>query len=208
MAEDSNRAARRQFLPHAATAFPCAWSKRLRVAFRIASKVLAVVFLLQAVPAGAQERNLEYAIKATFLYKFVPFVDWPVDVFAAPGEAVDICIIGPDPFGGLLDEAVAGQEIGARSVLVHRSDILTEESACDVLFASGAAAQQALDFARGRPILTVTDASSGDEAIGIVHFVIAGNRVAFDIDTIEANNNGLQISARLLALARSVRVDQ
>jgi hypothetical protein len=158
--------------------------------------------------AQAQDHNLEYAVKATFLYKFVPFVEWPADVFAAPGEAVDICIIGPDPFGGLLDEAVAGQEIGARPVLVHRSDILTEESACDVLFASGAAAQQVLDFARGRPILTVTDASSGDEAMGIIHFVIAGNRVAFDIDTIEANNNGLEISARLLALARSVRVDQ
>ena len=34
-------------------------------------------------PLAAQSPNVEYAVKATYLYKFAPFVEWPAGTFAA-----------------------------------------------------------------------------------------------------------------------------
>jgi len=59
-----------------------------------------------AAPTHAQD-SLETAVKATYLYKFAPFVTWP----QRPGPFV-ICVVGRDPFGPVLDQAVAGQRAG------------------------------------------------------------------------------------------------
>ena len=39
-------------------------------------------------PAAAQDRTLEYSVKATYLYKFIPFIAWPVNAFASPASSL------------------------------------------------------------------------------------------------------------------------
>jgi hypothetical protein len=52
-------------------------------------------------------------------------------------------------------------------------------------------------------VLVVTDAEiTGRE--GMIHFVVVGGRVRFNVDLTAANAAGLQVSSRLLALAASV----
>jgi len=169
-----------------------------------------LLFMLSLIPlslpsaAHAQDEVLERAVKATFLYKFVPFVEWPQNAFASDDAPVEICVIGPDPFGEILDEAVADQTIAGRPVEVQRLDSEFAPADCHVAFVSGAVANGVLENFSGRPVLTVTDSAEGAEATGIIHFVVEGERVRFDIDAAEANEHGLSISARLLALARMV----
>ena len=55
-----------------------------------------------------------------------------------------------------------------------------------------------------KPVLTVTDASSGGQR-GLIHFTNANGRVRFFIDQAGARQRGLMISSRLLALAVGVR---
>jgi hypothetical protein len=50
----------------------------------------------------------------------------------------------------------------------------------------------------------VTDSRDGSTR-GMIHFGLAGGRVSFHIDDIQAARVGLSISARLLAIALSVR---
>ena len=169
----------------------------------------AVLALFFAPPSVAQEQDLEYAIKATFLYKFVPFVVWPAGTFGADGAAVNICVVaGADPFGATLDEALAGQQIDGRVFAARRLANATADAGCHVAYIAGSPAlvRQSLDAFAGQPVLTVTDSEVGADT-GIVHFVIVDNRVRFEIDLTAAARNGLTISSRLLALAIFVRTE-
>ena len=151
---------------------------------------------------------LERAVKATYLYKFGPFVGWPQTVFAEPGSPVNLCIVGEDPFGAMLDEAVAGQSIGDRPVALHRIARAERQSNCHIMFLSGSSAQpvsEALDMVRGSPVLTFTDSTRNATAKGIIHFVVREDRVRFEIDDYAAAENGITISSKVLNLAVSVR---
>jgi hypothetical protein len=160
---------------------------------------------LLGVPAGAQpaQSPLELAIKATDLYKFAAFVDWPANAFAGPTDPAVLCVAGDDPFGPLLDQAVRGQRIGARPIMVVRLDRVEKGVACNVLFVAPSRRQppaEALDKVRGQPVLTVTDSADG-AARGMIDFVLKDARVRFRIDPRAAERGGLAISSKLLSLA-------
>lgn len=159
--------------------------------------------LLLAAPAQAAP-GLEAAVKATFLYKFAPFVTWP-DTGTGP---FNICVVGDDPFGAQLDRAVAGQAYNGRLFQVVRMSAITPQSPCPVAYLGGTRAQPveaALRAVHGAPILTVTD--TGDPA-GIIAFEMQDDRVRFRIDEEAAEDGGLIISSKLLGLALSVRTQR
>jgi hypothetical protein len=186
------------------------------VARRVTGRCLRSLRLasLLAVAAGgalAQSgRELEWAVKATFLYKFAPFVGWPADAFPSDTAPLRLCVGGTDPFGELLDRSVAGQRVAGRPVEVARLTDLQQVATCRILFAAGSDQMPVADMLRqasGSPVLTVTDAGTVPEgqARGIIHFEIQAGRVRFDIDEAAAAANRLEISSKLLAMALSVR---
>lgn len=151
---------------------------------------------------------LALAVKAAFLYKFEPFVGWPAQAFPVAGSPFNLCILGNDPFGALLDRAVAGQKTAGHAFAVLRLTSVSADAHCQMLYiasADVAAARQAEAAVAGAPVLTVTDGVADPSAKGMINFVIAGNRVRFEIDDGEAKRSGLDISSKLLSLAVSVR---
>lgn len=165
--------------------------------------------LAMAWPAWAQPGagGVEYAVKAAYLYKLAPFVEWPSAVFATPSSPLVLCVAGDDPFGETLDEAVQGQRIGPRPLVVRRMPTVEPGAACHILYAAGSKTQSAEAAVReveGAPVLTVTDQSRGG-AGGVVQFVVRDGRVRFDIDLGAAARNRMSISSKLLSLALSVR---
>jgi hypothetical protein len=156
---------------------------------------------------GAPPISLEYAVKATYLYKLAPFVDWPPAEFATPDAPFRICVAGEDPFGDYLRNAVAGRGLGTHPFRVEQLDPAAPATGCQILFLGRLPAQdvgQALDAVNGKPVLTVVD-STAPRAGGIVHFVIDRGRVRFEIDTAAAARNHITISSKLLNLALAVR---
>ncbi|HEV7371774.1 YfiR family protein [Arenibaculum sp.] len=174
--------------------------------FRAAALALAVIASAFAGPAAASEQSLEYAVKATYLYKLAPFVEWPAHAHDPQTGTIDLCVVGEDPFGDTLDRAVAGQQLGGRPFAVRRMRVLDPRARCHVMFLGGSAAQtaDALRMARGMPVLTVTDAVADPAAMGIVNFVVVDGRVRFEIDAAAAAQNGIAISSKLLDLAVAV----
>ena len=172
---------------------------------RIVALVVALCAVCPAVPARAQQASVEYAVKATYLYKFAPFVEWPVGTFATPTEPFVICIAGDDGVAALADEAARGQRVGAHPIVVVHLPAPGRQVACHVLYVAqrGAAGGEDLAAVRGKPVLTVTD-GAGD-AHGIIDFVVQDNRVRFAIDQTAAAANGLVISSKLLDLAVHVQ---
>lgn len=167
----------------------------------VAFIALAGLFGLAAARA---QSSLEYTVKAAYLAKFAPFIDWPADAFAGPNAPLNICVLGSDPFGADLEKATAGQKDGDHPLAVRRMETLLPEAICQILFIHDATlADEALDALRTRPVMTVTD--SGLRAHGIISFVVIDNHVRFDIDDDAARRVGLSISSKLLTLAHAVR---
>ncbi len=149
--------------------------------------------------------SLEYAVKATYIYKLAPFVNWPPAAFAASDAPFRICVVGNDPFDDYLQRAVAGKRVGTHPFEVRRLDALTPAAGCHIAFIGQLQSQslaQALDAVKGRPVLTVTDSDSPG---GIVQFVIEQGRVRFEVDADAAARNHLTISSKLLSLATAVK---
>jgi hypothetical protein len=157
---------------------------------------------------GRADTSLEYAVKAAYLPKFIPFITWPDGTFGSPAAPVNICVLGRDPFNGRLDREAGSIKVGERSVAVRHVAELDQTASCQLLFLSSGSdtgsVEAALDATRGKPVVTVTD--SGLKAHGVISFVIDTNHVRFDIDNVEAVQNGLTISSQLLGLAHSVRL--
>jgi len=170
---------------------------------------IVVAFTLAAPQARADDpAALALAVKAAFLYKFEPFVTWPAQAFPAPDSPFNLCVIGADPFGAVLDRAVDGQETAGHRVAVVRLTLLSRDAHCQMLYIAPAASPAARELEAavdGTPVLTVTDSIGDPSAKGMINFVIVDNRVRFEIDDAAAKRSGLQISSKLLSLAVSVR---
>jgi hypothetical protein len=167
--------------------------------------VLALLGLIIATQAQA-EVSLEYAVKAAYLPKFIPFITWPDSSFAAPDAPVTICVVGADPFGGKLEQAAGELKSGDRTIAVRHLPQSDPAASCQLIFlgkTDETAAEGTLDAVKGKPVVTVTD--SGLKAHGVISFVIEANHVRFDIDQAAAAQGGVTISSKLLKLARAVK---
>jgi hypothetical protein len=173
----------------------------------LTARVILLLLLLLGVAAPAVAQPTEDAVKAAFIPKFARYVQWPAQVHPGPREPVQLCVIGEDQFGNLIDRAAASEQVDGRTVAVRRLADAAGSEACHLAFVRGGNAQetrQMLFAMRGQPVLTITDSRAGATR-GMIHFTVAGGRVRFFIDQAEAQAHGLSISSRLLALALGVR---
>lgn len=164
--------------------------------------------VLLAVPGGLRAQAAgEYDLKAAFLYNFAKFVDWPPAAFPEPGSSFRICVLGRDPFGGSLQAAVNGEEIAGHRLTVMRSESLAKPSGCQILFVSRSERDQTREIlaaVKDSPVLTVGDVPGFLEQGGIINFLLEGNKVRFEINNEAAARAKLNISSKLLQLARRV----
>ncbi len=78
-----------------------------------------LALLLPLVPAARLQAaadaagSLESAVKATFLLKFPAFVTWRDPL---PAAAFNVCVVGRNPFSGLLRKAADNQTVEHRPV--------------------------------------------------------------------------------------------
>ena len=86
-------------------------------------------------PASAIQVDLEYKVKAVYLYNFIKFVDWPSESIENTDLPFRICVLGKNPFGDLLSPLEEKSAKGRSLVLASR-DGVEEAGDCHVLFIS------------------------------------------------------------------------
>ena len=171
------------------------------------SFVVAFAAAVSALGTSAQDRAVEYAVKATFLYKFAAFVEWPAGAFTSAADPLVICVAGNDGVTALVDDAALGQTVDGHALVVTHLAPGARMPRCHILYVAETArpAMAALvDSVAGAPVLTVVDGSAAAGS-AVINFVVQGNRVRFDIDLKAAQRNRLAVSSKLLALAAAVR---
>jgi hypothetical protein len=177
--------------------------KRRRRRAGVAVLVLLIVAAMQ--PARAQP-GLEYEVKAAFLYNFIKFVEWPPESLAA-GEPFRVCLLGEDPFGGALERAVRGDDVGGRPIAVERVAIDGALAACHLVFVPRAHANRTAATVRAignGAVLMVGESDGFLQAGGAINLVVDGGHVRFDVAIPQAAARRLKISSKLLRVARNV----
>jgi hypothetical protein len=151
----------------------------------------------------------EYQVKAAFLLNFARFVEWPPQNFASPTDSIDVCILGPDPFGEAIDEMVKDKLVSGRRLQVRRLREAAQASGCEVVFVNAIEARNKVQLSKELSwgMLTVSDGKDFAHQGGIVTLVMQQNRVGFEINVEAADRAGLKISSKLLSLATIVRDD-
>jgi len=213
MIRTSPMSACRAATAHAAGPQAPARSRRpSRWRLRMAECVLLVVLMMTGAEGFAQspvpDVSLEYAVKATYLYKMAPFVNWPPHTFTSPDAPFQICVVGRDPFNGFLEKAVAGRALGAHRFAVRRLESGESGANCQIVFIGYTRPAEIRDVLRafdGKPVLTVTDSDAVDDSGSVVQFVMDSGHVRFEVDNIAAMRNHLTISSKLLNLALAVK---
>jgi hypothetical protein len=165
---------------------------------------LPVALLLAAGSPLAAQVFKEYEVKAAMLYKFAGFVEWPRSPAGAP---LCIGVLGHDPFGPALEQAVQGKSINGRSFVVRRFKTGQETGNCQIVFVSSSerkALRGILGRLRREPVLTVGDTPGFCEDGGIINLELADNRVHFQINLEAAEQARLVVSSQLLSLASIV----
>jgi YfiR/HmsC-like len=165
--------------------------------------------LLAAVRArsGDKESSLEYPVKAAFLLNFAKFAEWPPDSLQAKAPAVSICVLGPDPFGEVLERAVAGRLVGGRPIVIQRHRSADSVKACHVLFIAASESDrltQVIERLAGEPVLTVGEGDKFVRRGGVIGLVVEDNLARFEVNLNAAQRTGLLLSSKLLAVARLV----
>jgi hypothetical protein len=168
--------------------------------------LLTIAWLVFA-PSHASAQFDDQQVKAAFVLNFAKFVTWP-DSPAAADAPIEVVVLGADDLARAIEQASAGQPVGARPVKVRAVRKGGDIGPAPQLLFIGASERARLPALLrefdGRPVLTVGD-SSGYGATGVVlNFYTSDTRIRFEANTTAAARARLQISSHLLRLARIV----
>ena len=191
---------------------PDSKQQNLRTAkpFARAMALLGLTVCLLVTDSGfaGESPATEYQVKALFLFNFAKYVDWPAAAFTNAAVPITIGVIGTDPFGDYLQNAVVGKTINGRPFIIQHLAADADLSGCQILFVSDSEVSRIggiLDKAGALPILTVGEDEEFAQKNGIINFVLKDGKVRLEINLAAARKAGLTMSSKLLAVADLVK---
>ena len=189
---------------------PARWSV---LSFRLLLAAVAAAWALVATPAlpAQNARPTDYLVKATYLYNFGRFVEWPRKAATAQSGPFTVCVFGQDPFGPSLDATLAGETIGGKTIVAKRISSAEESDDCQILFLSlsdDSRLNKTIADLDKKAVLTVSDMPQFVKRGGMIQFVLEGKKVRFEVNLTATQDAGLGLSSELLKVATAVRKDR
>ena len=179
-----------------------------RVLPRLAIVAISWVLIVPPGMQGQHSKPKEYEVKATYLYSFSRFVEWPGQAPQVLTDSFAICVLGENPFGPVLEATVAQETIAGKSVVARHIPTPQDALKCRVLFISSSEEKQLkqiLACLGTASVLTVSDLPQFTDRGGMIQFILEGNRVRFEVNLAPAEHAGLTLSSELLKVAVNVR---
>ena len=145
-------------------------------------------------------------VEAAFLRNFARYVTWPAQAFAEARSPWNICILGRDPFGEVLEKTFEGRTEQARPFEIFRAEALDQLPSCQIVFVAykeAAKRRAALTELRNRPVLTVGDAPEFLQEGGIIRFQVE-EYVKMSVNLDQARSVSLKIQTKMLEVTHEV----
>ena len=148
------------------------------------------------------------ALTSAFLYNFAKFTEWPADSLA-PGQRIALCVLGDNAVASALEQTIKGHAIESHELTVEllKPDASAART-CHLLYMSGLdekRSAQLIESLKSAPVLTASDANRFAELGGVAQLTLENGRMRFAINVSAAQRARLQLSSKLLSLARIVK---
>lgn len=156
----------------------------------------------------AQDSELEYKVKAAFLFNFLKFTEFPTNRFKAPEDAFVVACLSEDPAAPILSAALEGKSIDGRPIHAVRFKPGDDMRRCHLLFISRtrkAPGDDLLERLKRAPVLTVGEVDQFAENGGMINFVRHERTFRFEVNLETAEQAGLRISSKLASMATIVK---
>ncbi len=167
-----------------------------------------MALLLPAVPLRAAAPGappLEYQVKAVCILNVARFVDWPKTAFKDDSTPFVIGVLGDNPFGPLLEEAVKNETVRRRRIVVRNVTLAEAATGCQILFVSRSEKENlpAVFEASGKEgVLTISEIEGFTHAGGMLGLALEGGKIRFELNRHAAHAARLKIDSQFLMLCR------
>ena len=159
-------------------------------------------------PSWAQTSSpREYEVKAAFLYNFAKFAEWPADALV-PGQRLSLCVLGDNAVADALEQTIKGHTIENHELTVQVVNADGPIRSCHLLYVGGFDAKRAtqlIEALKGAPVFTVSDGDKFAELGGVAQLILENDKMRFAINVASAQRARLQLSSKLLSLAKIVK---
>lgn len=167
--------------------------------------IAAAVAAISCVTVRAESQpTTEHDVKARYLFNFTKFVRWPDGATASP--PFRICVIGDRRFAEAVDAVIAGESAYGQPLVRTEPESAEAARSCQILFIGNAmeGGRRMLVSVRDLPVLTVGESPTFFMDGGAIRFVAEKDRLRFDVNVPAAQRAGLEISSKLLRVAREL----
>ncbi len=166
--------------------------------------IASAIICLTATRVNAQYS--EYEVKAAYIFNFAKFIDWPADYLNQ--DTIYLCIYKNDPFGIILEKTMIGRKVNGKVWKITRIKSLKEIDKCHMLFLSEIKQHEVIQLLNNigrKPIVTIGDELPiFCESGGIINFMSQFSDRQFAINKDAADHIGINISPKLLLLAKII----
>jgi hypothetical protein len=138
---------------------------------------------------------------------FAKFIEWPAASFHSASAPLSIGVVGDDPFGADLNDAVSGKLVDRHPMAVKRVDWRDDLGQFQIVFIGASEKPRLKDILHrleSSAVLSVSDIENFCGNGGLIAFVNVNDRIKFQVNADAAQRRGLKISSKLLSLATSV----
>jgi hypothetical protein len=152
----------------------------------------------------------EYLLKAGFIYNFAKLVEWPASAFGSSSSAIVIGVLGDDSVAKIIEEAVSGKKLDGRAFTVKRLKWNKDFTCnCQMLFVTSRESSRVEEIlTRKHPsVLTISEAPGFAKRGVMINFILENSQIRFEANVEAARQAGLNVSSRLLNLAKIVQTE-
>lgn len=157
----------------------------------------------------SQPQGQEYNLKAAFLYRFLDYVEWNNSTWNTNiDDPLRIAILGESGLYAPLMEISRDKRAGTRTIRVRQINSVTEIGASQVVFVSRNykyGIDAVLNRMAERPALIISEQKGDVEKGSHINFLIADNKLKFEVNLKTAARSGIKIGSQLLQHATVVK---
>ncbi|MDB6072518.1 MAG: hypothetical protein JWO89_158 [Verrucomicrobiaceae bacterium] len=171
-------------------------------------QLLLTALLLPAAPlpaAAPAVPPLEYEVKAVCVLNVARFVEWPKTAFKDDSAPFVIGVLGDNPFGSLLEEAVKNETVRRRRIIVRSVTLTEAATGCQILFVSRSEKENlpAIFAAMEKSsALTISEIEGFTHEGGMLGLALEGGKIRFELNRHAAHAARLKIDSQFLMLCR------
>jgi len=143
------------------------------------SRFLVVLLICSWNFSGQTTPTKEHQVEAVFLFNFTQFIEWPSNAFSEPQTPLIIGVLGKNPFGNYLNEAVLNEKADNHPLIVQYYNTAEEISSCHILFINlnETKTKEVIGNLKGKSTLTVSNAGSFLKQGGMIRFFTRNDKI-------------------------------